>query len=126
MWQTELFSPRALWCPLASLWSGVGLTVICPIKPWTHHSWLLPRDPFLAEKAARVLDLYYRFFDGVALGPDDYVISADEKTSIQAGPMPHHPRSVEFEYERKGALAYVAAWDVHRNSSSESARELPT
>jgi hypothetical protein len=92
------------------------------IKPWTHHSWLLPRDPLFAEKAARVLDLYYRFFDGVPLGPDDYVISADEKTSIQArhrkaittGPIPHHPRRVEFEYERMGALAYVAAWDVHR------------
>jgi len=50
------------------------------------------------------------------------VISADEKTSIQArhrkaigtGPMPHEPRRVEFEYERKGALAYLAAWDVHR------------
>ena len=92
------------------------------IKPWTHHSWLLPRDPLFAEKAARVLDLYYRLFDSVPLGPDDYVISADEKTSIQArhrkaigtGLMPHHPRRVEFEYERMGALAYVAAWDVHR------------
>ena len=92
------------------------------IKPWTHHSWLLPRDPLFAEKAARVLDLYYRLFDEIPLGPDDYVISADEKTSIQArhrkaittGPMPHHPRRVEFEYERMGALAYVAAWDVHR------------
>ncbi|MCX5872550.1 MAG: transposase [Deltaproteobacteria bacterium] len=92
------------------------------IKPWMHHSWLSPRDPLFGEKAARVLDLYYGFFNGVSLRPDDYVISADEKTSIQArhrkaigtGPIPHHPRRVEFEYERKGALAYVAAWDVHR------------
>lgn len=92
------------------------------IKPWTHRSWLLPRDPFFAERAARVLDLYFRMFQGIPLGPDDYVISADEKTSIQArcrkaigaGPMPHQPRLVEFEYERKGALAYLAAWDVHR------------
>jgi hypothetical protein len=92
------------------------------IKPWTHRSWLLPRDPFFAERAARVLDLYFRVFQGMPLGPDDHVISADEKTSIQArrrkaigtGPMPHQPRLVEFEYERKGAMAYLAAWDVHR------------
>jgi DDE superfamily endonuclease len=92
------------------------------IKPWMHHSWLFPRDPFFAEKAVRVLDLYFRVFEGIPLGPDDYVISSDEKTSIQArhrkticaGPMPHQPRRVEFEYERKGSLAYLAAWDVHR------------
>lgn len=92
------------------------------IKPWTHRSWLLPRDPLFAEKAARVLDLYFRLFEGIPLGPDDYVISSDEKTSIQArhrklisaGPMPHQPRLVEFEYQRKGALAYLSAWDVHR------------
>jgi len=92
------------------------------IKPWTHRSWLFPRDPAFAERAARVLDLYFRFFNGIVLGPHDYVISSDEKTSIQArhrriigiGPMPHEPRRVEFEYERKGALAYLAALDVHR------------
>jgi hypothetical protein len=92
------------------------------IRPWMHRSWLFPRDPLFAEKAARVLDLYFRFFQGSPLGPDDYVISSDEKTSIQArhrkligmGPLPHQPRRVEFEYERKGALAYLSAWDVHR------------
>ena len=92
------------------------------IKPWMHRSWLFPRDPFFGEKAARVLDLYFRLFDGLPLGPDDYVISADEKTSIQArhrkavgiGPMPHQARLVEFEYDRMGAWAYIAAWDVHR------------
>lgn len=92
------------------------------IKPWKHRSWLFPRDRFFAEKATRILDLYFRVFEGIPLGPDDYVISSDEKTSIQArhrkligvGPLPHQPRRVEFEYERKGALAYLAAWDVHR------------
>ncbi|MGB6065444.1 MAG: hypothetical protein WBG50_11585 [Desulfomonilaceae bacterium] len=92
------------------------------IKPWKYRSWLFPRDQRFAEKAARVLDLYFRVFEGVLLGPDDYVISADEKTSIQArrrmlvgtGPQPHEPRRVEFEYKRMGALAYLAAWDVHR------------
>jgi len=91
------------------------------IKPWNHRSWLFPRDPLFAQKAGRVLDLYFRIFLGAPLGPDEYVISSDEKTSIQArhrkafgtGPMPHTPRRVEFEYERMGALAYLAAWDVH-------------
>lgn len=92
------------------------------IKPWNHRSWIFPRDPFFAERADRVLDLYFRVFQGIPLGPQDYVISADEKTSIQArrrkavgtGPLPNQPRRVEAEYERKGALAYLAAWDVHR------------
>lgn len=92
------------------------------IRPWMHRSWLFPRDPLFVQKAARVLDLYFRIFRGIPLGPDDYVISADEKTSIQArhrrligiGPLPHQPRRVEFEYQRRGALAYLAAWDVHR------------
>jgi hypothetical protein len=52
----------------------------------------------------------------------DYIISADEKTSIKARIRPHptvppQPRQamrVEFEYERGGALAYLAAWDVRR------------
>jgi hypothetical protein len=54
------------------------------IKPWQHRSWVFPRDRDFAAKAARVLDLYARVFQGEALGPGDYVISADEKTSIQA------------------------------------------
>src|SRR5437870_5480099 len=56
------------------------------------------------------------------LNADDFVISADEKTSIQARrrchattpPGPHQPMRVEHEYERKGAWAYLAALDVHR------------
>jgi hypothetical protein len=50
------------------------------------------------------------------------VISADEKTSIQARirkhattpPAPRRPMRVEHEYARGGALAFLAAWDVHR------------
>jgi hypothetical protein len=50
------------------------------------------------------------------------VLSADEKTSIQARirkhptlpPASHQPMRVEHEYTRGGALAYLAAWDVHR------------
>jgi transposase len=54
------------------------------IKPWRYRSWIFPRDPDFAAKAARVLDLYARVVDGVPLGPDDYVISADEKSQLQA------------------------------------------
>ncbi|MFD7020414.1 helix-turn-helix domain-containing protein [Streptomyces sp. NPDC059928] len=54
------------------------------IKPWQDRSWIFIRDPNFQAKAARVLDLYARTFDGEPLGEDEYVISSDEKTSIQA------------------------------------------
>jgi hypothetical protein len=92
------------------------------IRPWQHRSWIFPRDPHFQTKAERVLDLYQGFWEGQALGSNDYVISADEKTSIQARirlheslpPRPKKAMRVEFEYERGGALAYLAAWDVRR------------
>ena len=54
------------------------------LKPWQHRSWISVRDPEFAARAARVLDLYAGTWDGQPLDPDDYVICADEKTSIQA------------------------------------------
>lgn len=91
------------------------------IKPWLHQSWIFPRDPDFASKAARALDLYDRLWDGQPLGPDDYVISADEKSQLQALHRRHPDlptgveriRRVEFEYTRGGTLAYLAALDVH-------------
>lgn len=91
------------------------------IKPWQHRSWIFPRDPDFAFKASRVLDLYGRVWDGEPLGPDEYVISADEKSQLQAlhrrhpglPPAPGRARRVEFEYRRGGTLAYLAAYDVH-------------
>jgi len=47
-------------------------------KPWQRRSWIFSRDPDVEANAARVLDLYIRTWHGVTLGPDDYVISADE------------------------------------------------
>ena len=92
------------------------------IKPWQHRSWIFPRDPDFGAKAARVLDLYARRFDDTPLRCDEFVICADEKTSIQARirkhattpPAPRRAMRVEHEYARGGALAYLAAWDVHR------------
>ena len=54
------------------------------IKPWQHRSWIFPRDPDFGPKAARVLDLNARRVDNTPLGDNEFVISADEKTSIQA------------------------------------------
>ena len=91
------------------------------IKPWQTRSWIFPRDPDFAEKAGRVLDLYARTFNGKRLRPDEYVISADEKSQLQAlgrehptvAPGPGRPGLLEFEYVRGGTVAYLAAWDVH-------------
>jgi hypothetical protein len=91
------------------------------IRPWYHRSWIFPRDPDFADKAGRLLDLYAREWQGKALKDDEFVISADEKTSIQARRRKHltrtcRPRAemrVEHEYFRCGAWAYIAALDVH-------------
>ena len=42
------------------------------------------RDPKFIEKSGKVLDLYAKQWEGQPLGADNYVICADEKTSIQA------------------------------------------
>jgi hypothetical protein len=75
-----------------------------------------------ATKAARVLDLDARRWDGAALSEQEYVISSDEKTSIRARCRCHptlppgisRTMRLEHEYDRGGALAYLAAYDVHR------------
>jgi hypothetical protein len=92
------------------------------IRPWRYRSWIFPRDPQFAEKAGRILDLYERVWDGHVLRDDEFVLSADEKTSIQARRRRHAtdpvrpglPMKVEHEYTRCGAWAYIAALDVHR------------
>jgi hypothetical protein len=103
----------------ATLWRWLSQDAL---RPWRHRSWIFPRDPAFAAKAGRILDLYERRWHGLALGPRDYVLCADEKTSIQVRrrrhatlpPRPGRPMYVEHEYERGGAWAYLAAWDVHR------------
>ena len=54
------------------------------IKPWQCRSWIFPSDPDFAVKSGRMLDLYDRIWDGQALGADEFVISADEKSQLQA------------------------------------------
>jgi len=73
-------------------------------------------------QAGRILDLYAGCWEGKPLAATEYVISADEKTSIQARcrchatlpPAAARAMRVEHEYERCGALQYLAAWDCHR------------
>lgn len=92
------------------------------IRPWQHRCWIFPRDPDFAFKAGHILDLYERVWRGKALRNDEFVLSTDEKTSIQARDrihptlptQPGSPMRVEHEYRRCGAWAYLAALDVHR------------
>jgi len=90
------------------------------LKPWRYEYWIFPRDSEFARKAEVVLDLYAGFWQEKPLGPNDYIISSDEKTSIQARVRCHaslppgRPRRIEFEYDRGGALQYLAGWDVRR------------
>ena len=92
------------------------------LKPWQYQSWIFITDPDFAAKAHCVLDLYDRTWDGKPLGDNDYVISADEKTSIQARCRCHptlpagksRQLRVNHTYARRGAIAYLAAYDVGR------------
>ena len=92
------------------------------IRPWQHRCWIFPRDPEFARKAGRILDLYEGVWNGQPLRDDEFVLSADEKTSIQArsrthptlAAQPGSPMKAEHEYKRCGAWAYLAALDVHR------------
>ncbi len=103
----------------ATLWRWLSQDAL---RPWRHRSWIFPRDPAFAAKAGRILDLYGRRWEGRSLGRQEYVLCADEKTSIQARRRKHpsqppasgRPMYVEHEYARAGAWAYLAAWDVRR------------
>ncbi|WP_433171669.1 IS630 family transposase [Actinoallomurus sp. CA-150999] len=98
-----------------------------PTDPGRRHSQAVAapvfiRDPDFQTKAARILDLYQRAWNGRPLGDEEYVISSDEKTSIQARCRCHptlppgaaRMMRLNHEYDRGGSLAYLAAYDVHR------------
>jgi hypothetical protein len=88
--------PSTVWCILNS----------DPIKPWRYKYWIFLRDPKFSEKAGRVLDLYAGYREGIRLGRRDFIISSDEKTSIQARIRCHanlptclgRPIRIEHEY----------------------------
>jgi hypothetical protein len=108
------------------------------IRPWTHRSWIFPRDPDFATKAGRILDLYERVWDGQPLTADDYVISADEKTSIQARrrchpttpPGPHQDyaclRLRGARTQRARPFGPVSLWQASASRRSQPWRYRPT
>jgi hypothetical protein len=103
----------------ATLWRWLSRDAL---RPWRFRSWIFPRDPAFVPKAGLILDLYEGVWEGAPLAPTDFVVCADEKTSIQARqrrhaslpPASNRPQYVEHEYQRKGAWAYLAAWDTRR------------
>jgi hypothetical protein len=81
----------------------------------------LPARPAVQDQGGA--DLYEGRWEGQLLEPGDFVICADEKPSIQARRRIHESAApkpggdgqlVEHEYERRGALCYLAAWDARR------------
>ncbi|MGW0947863.1 hypothetical protein ACWD4O_35655 [Streptomyces sp. NPDC002623] len=72
------------------------------LKPWQHRSWIFITSPDFRLKAAWVLDLYARTWQGEQHGDDEYVISADEKTAGQARPV--HRRSPRRILCRTGSV----------------------
>ena len=92
-----------------------------PVKPWQYQSWISPRDPDFEARAAVILDLYQGYYQGIRLQPGDRILSVDAKPSIQARGRRRpavpagrsRPVRVEHEYVRHGALALLAALDVH-------------
>jgi len=84
------------------------------IRPWRHRAWIFPRDPEFAVKAGRILDLYARQWEGKPLKPEEFVICADEKTSIQAR-IRKHP-----------TLPRVRASLFESNTSTRAAAPGPT
>ena len=81
-----------------------------------------PETRSLPRKPDPFLDLYEGVWEGQPLRDADCVLSTDEKTSIQARrrkhptlpPASRRAMRVEHEYQRRGAVAYLAAWDVRR------------
>lgn len=88
------------------------------LKPWRHHLWLSEkkeRNQEFCDKVRDVCDVYFR-----PLKDYECVLSVDENTSIQARKrigktLPAkqgRPVYCEHEYERKGALNLIAAFDT--------------
>ena len=93
------------------------------LKPWQYRSWIFIRDPDFAAKAARVLDLYARHL-GRRAARRGRVRDLRGREDLHPGPLPLPPHPAtragparcasNHDYDRGGALAYLAAYDVHR------------
>jgi hypothetical protein len=89
------------------------------LKPWHVHHWLsskVPRDEAFRAQVQALCELYTR-----PLAEYERVLSVDEKTSLQprtrtSPTRPAQPGGtpvqLEHEYQRKGALNLLAAFDI--------------
>lgn len=83
------------------------------LHPHKHRGWLHSPDPQFRQKATAICALYHHRPEGAV------VISVDEKTGMQACERCHPDRAVgaevrrEYEYERHGTQALLAALNVH-------------
>ena len=91
------------------------------LRPWFQKQWLFPRDPRLLEKAAPILELYGRQWQGEPLDPLDVVLCGDEMTNLRplarhhpsTAPAPGQSGRYEFSHDRqRERLNYVALLDV--------------
>jgi transposase len=65
----ELARELAARCQITASASTIGRWLAGDaLKPWQHRSWISVRDPDFAAKAATVLDLYARVWDGQPAG----------------------------------------------------------
>lgn len=89
------------------------------LKPWRVHHWLstkVPHDEAFRAQVVALCDLYTR-----PLSAHERVLSLDEKTSLQPRTRTSptrparpggNPVQLEHEYQRKGALNLLAAFDT--------------
>jgi len=116
---------RALALEHAAGKHDVKLVVCQAIAPDERRGVLRQGQPLVDDDRRRdlvagVLDLCQRVWQDQPLGPQDHVLSSDEKSALQVltrrqatlPPWPEQPGHYEFEYERNGTLAYLAALDV--------------
>jgi transposase len=116
----ELTAQQLVSAPM-SVTSLLRILAENPVRPWQYQSWISPRDPDFEAKAKVILDLYQGSYGGEPLRPGDRILSFDAKPSIQARERCHQTlpaapgraMRVEHEYVRHGALALLAALDVH-------------
>ena len=90
------------------------------LKPWRYQSWIHPRDPHFREKAEVILGLYEGVWKGRRLGPEDQLLSADEKPSKKFFP-PGKPLS--RRWKRAPYPHPYPQWPV-KNAVSRHVRRL--
>ena len=93
------------------------------IKPWQHRSWIFPRDPrFRREGRADPRSLRRPLARRAACTPATTSSAPTRSPRSRRATRKHatlpatraiaRGQRVEHEYERKGALCYLAAWDA--------------